>query len=223
MGKFISRLFIVTIIFGVIAVITGCVTGEIRYIETYSVPGESRGYIGRRAHHLDSKEHLIAVFDELANLPEFEGEEIILMSLNVSEEMINADIQLPENREYVDSYRYNPQNFQPKWENVGSAKGYELSKEVEVGYVDDAISLQDLQVERIYYLYEDMLAYIEETGFEREEDSPMSISLLLDVIYLEENMLSYEPARLIGQVTGVRDDLSFSVNLDDQQYEMIVD
>ena len=68
-----------------------------------------------------------------------------------------------------------------------------------------------------------MLAYIEETGFEREEDSPMSISLLLDVIYLEENMLSYEPARLIGQVTGVRDDLSFSVNLDDQQYEMIVD
>ena len=64
---------------------------------------------------------------------------------------------------------------------------------------------------------------MEETGFEQKEDIPMSISLLLDVIYLEENVVSDEPARLLGRVIGVRDDLSFSVNLDDHQYEMIVD
>ena len=90
-------------------------------------------------------------------------------------------------------------------------------------YVYDATSLQDLQVERIYYLYDDMLAYMEETEFEREEDVPVNISLLLDVIYLEENLASDEPARLLGRVIGVRDDLTFSVNLDDRQYEMTVD
>ncbi|MBR2129877.1 MULTISPECIES: hypothetical protein [Aerococcus] len=33
------------------------------------------------------------------------------MRLNVTETIITADIQLPENRTYVDSYRYNPQSL----------------------------------------------------------------------------------------------------------------
>lgn len=91
--------------------ITDCVTGEILYVETYRAPGKSRGYIGRRAKHVDSEENFVAVFDWLASLLAFEGEEVALMRLNVTETIITADIQLPENRTYVDSYRYNPQSL----------------------------------------------------------------------------------------------------------------
>lgn len=84
MEKFIGHACLLLIILTIGAGITGYVTGEIHYVETYRAPGESRGYIGRQAKHLDSEENFMAVFDELASLPAFEGKEDSSIGISLS-------------------------------------------------------------------------------------------------------------------------------------------
>lgn len=84
MEKFIGHACLLLIILTIGAGITGYVTLKIHYVETYRAPGESRGYIGRQAKHLDSEENFMAVFDELASLPAFEGKEDSSIGISLS-------------------------------------------------------------------------------------------------------------------------------------------
>ena len=78
-----------------------------------------------------------------------------------------------------------------------------------------------MKVEWIYYLYEDMVAYIAETDFQREEESSVGISLSLGTIYFQEGLMPYTPPQLRGSATGVRKDLFTRIDLTASKYKMI--
>lgn len=87
--------------------------------------------------------------------------------------------------------------------------------------MDSSISLSDLKVEWIYYLYEDMVGYIAENDFQREEESSVGISLSLGTIYFEEDLIQYTPPQLRGSATGVRENLFTRIDLTASKYKMI--
>ena len=203
-GSILSRIILVIILGFIIIILYSCVTGELRYIETFRMPGESRGYLGRRSRIMDSEESFKKVWDELREKEEFKGKEIQLKSIYISTRRLSLVIQDPENSKYFDNYVYNGNSLFPKWSKRDPEKNF---------IENSTINIRDLNISGIYEFYSKMVEHVERNNIELEKDNTYSINIL-------------PPSELIpnliirGGVRGVRENLSFEADKDGENFEL---
>lgn len=199
LGKKIILIFLITLI-GLIRY--GFATGEIKYVETFRMSGESRGYIGRMSKILESEEHFAKVWEKLENLSEFKETDIHFYSINISTNRISVVIQDPQNPKYYDNYYYNGNSLNPKWvkDNPFKNPTYE-----------SVISNKDLNISGIYKFYSQIKDHVENNKIELEKDNPVSIYITPKHIYDTE-------IKLRGSVKGVRENISFESNVDGENF-----
>ena len=204
----IGGVIVVLIIFAIIGTIAfSFISGKIRYYETYSTPGESRGYFGREAEVLDSKEMLEGAFDQLANRDEFKGKDISFYLLSLSNERINATIQNPDVPKNFDDYSFDGTKvFHPNWENRGPFKIGDLSGELKM------VSLDELQPKGIYRFNQEIKAYLEKENVELPED----YTLMIHVGYDYDHVL-----KLSCGISGSRENLSFESQMDGSHFQLV--
>ncbi len=203
-SSIISRIILVIILGFIVTILYSCVTGELRYIETFRMPGESRGYLGRRSRIMDSEESFKKVWDELREKEEFKGKEIKLNSIYISTERLSLVIQDPENSKYFDEYVYNGNSLLPKWSKRDPQKNF---------INDTLIDINDLNISGIYKFYSKMVEHVENNNIELKKDYPYTINISPPSEIMPNLTLR-------GFVTGVREDLSFEADKDGESFEV---
>lgn len=203
-GSIISRIILVIILGFIIIMLYSCATGELRYIETFRMPGESRGYLGRRSRIMDSEESFKKVWDKLKEKEEFKDKEIQLNSIYISTVRIALVIQDPENPKYFDEYVYNGNSLVPKWSKRDPQKNL---------INESLINIKDLNISGIYKFYTKMVEYVENNNIELEKNYPYTINIL-PLTESSYNLI------LRGSVSGVRENLSFEADKDGESFEV---
>jgi len=206
-GGTISGVIVVLVILAVIGTVAfSFISGKIRYYETYSTPGESRGYFGRKAEVLDSKEALNKAFDQLTQRTEFEGKDLKFYLLSLSNERINATIQNPDVKKNFDEYYYDGTKvFHPDWDNRGP---YKIGDTAQIPLV----SLSDIQPEGIYQFNQQVKQFIDENNVEMSED----YDILIQVRYDFDGQL-----KLHCGISGTRENYTFESDPDGQHFQLI--
>lgn len=181
-------------------------SGEFIYVETFSAPGESRGYIGRKSKILESENHFAEVWNKLENSKKFKGKEISFKSINIQRESINVILQDPENADYYDYYYYNGNKFfNPRWK-----KDRPYKKSV----FDEAdFRMKDLNIRGMYKFYTKVTDYLEGKNLKLTEDDRIHISV-------SWSMDESEGIILKANYSGEREDFSFESNVDGDEFEV---
>lgn len=229
---------------GAVLVIFLIVTKNIRYYEVLSLPGETRGYIGRKSKILESEEDIEQVFDKLKHRKEFKGGSIYFHELSINNRRINAVIQDSNTESNFDNYIYDGTRlFKPSWRKGDPYKMHELSIDRKL------IDINELSPKGIHKFYTKINNYLREHDIELSKDNLIYIRVdnygygskkvyeQIDNILEEYNVELPEdhpirksvdeysdsediPITLSSSVSGLREDLSFKSDINGDNFEV---
>lgn len=152
----------------VILVVAGFVTGNIQYYETWSAPGESRGYIGRASNILEDPNELEEIFEELYD--EFPNQPIEMILFNVSNDVVMAAIRNPDNPKEADYYYFEGTYlFKRGWHKK---QPYRVDT---FGF--DGYSVSEINPAGISKFYKQMQSYLEENNVEESRNRSYSVNI----------------------------------------------
>lgn len=211
MKKTMQKLVKVMILGAFIAVVGlvayGFISGELQFVETLRLGGESRGYFGRKARLLDTEAHFVQEWNRLAETSDLAGKSFRLKTAHISTKRMRATVQDPTNDRYYDEYDYNAQSiFNMKWIKKDPVKN---PNDVWVDF-----QYEDVDPVGIYRFYEQVKAYIDQNRIPLDDDSDIFISI---------NNFSeqFETFGLRATVSGERETLSFRADPQGQNFEVL--
>lgn len=183
-------------------VVVGFVTGRVKYYETWSAPGESRGYIGRASHILDDPEELAEVFDELYE--EFPNQDIETAMFNVSNDEVMAAIRNPDKPTEADYYYFEGTFlFRRGWHK---GQPYRMDTFGFDGYPVNAIDPSGITA-----FYEQIQTYLTENDVEESENHPYTINV--------QNLNG--ELHLRADFRGIREDIHFAADIDGDNFRTL--
>lgn len=201
--RFVGKLISI-ILAGIIGLIVlGFVTGELRYIETLRMPGESRGYLGRRSSIFDSEQNLEKVWTKLNNLNEFQDNETHFLSLHLSRDWLTVVIQNPNNEDYFDTYIYNGNSLWPHWYKSSPYKNnFPITK---------LIQYSEIEPQGLHRFYTQVKNYLSQNSIETKKDHAIAILVQTGVVDNQHSLTTY--------ISDVRENLSFRADLNGDNFE----
>lgn len=208
-----KKILLIGIVAIPILIIWAFLTGELMYVETFSIPGESHGYIGVRSKLMDSPEHFKEAFEELKNRKEFKGSEPAIMDISYNPMRVNATIRVPDTDNYVDRYTYNGRSILFRWANDIGQNVFYLDDQQNL--IHPGLHLSDIDLDAMFHFLKQIQHYQETHQIEASSD--YTPSARLDINFDEDEGLQLS---LRGSLDSLRESYDFRAKANGEDFEV---